>query len=145
MKIHNKESFIWGLIFLCPLPLFALKIIEAEWWQWVFAMAMSAKFLYAGLSKSESDRQEHIKKNYKKASQKLLGRYALIKTNLPLIILGVFFVIAIIIRYALDYIIPIWIVVVVLILATISLFYSIGLNRQIVEYIESETNPNLSE
>lgn len=145
MRIYDKESFIWGLIFLCPLPLFALKIIEVEWWQWLFTAALAAKNLYEGLSKDESERQKHIERNYKRVSQKLFGRYVSIKTNLPLIILSVFFAVALIIRYALDYIIPIWVILVVLLIATTATFYSVGISRQIVEHIENEKDTELSE
>ena len=145
MKIYDKESFIWGLIFLCPLPLFALKIIEVEWWQWLLTITLAAKNLYSGLSKAESDRQRYIKQNYKRVSEKLFGRYVSIKTNLPLIILGVFFTAAIIIRYALDYIIPVWAILVVLLIATTATFYSVGISRQIVEHIKNEKDTELSE
>lgn len=148
MKIYNKNCFIFGLVCLCALPLFALEIIKVDWWQWLFTIAISGKYLYIGLSKNESRRQAHIEKNYKSVSHKLLGRYASIKTNLPLVILGVFFAVAIIIRYALDVTIPVGIVVVVLIFTTVAAFYSIGLNRQIAAYIEdeeSETAPKTSD
>lgn len=148
MKIYNKNCFIFGLVCLCALPVFALKLIEVEWWQWLFTLAIAGKFLHIGLSKSENSRQEQIRKHYKGVSRKLLGRYASIKLNLPLIILGIFFAIAFVIRYGLDYIIPAEIAVVVLIFATVSVFYSIGLHRQIVAYIEkekSESNPKTSD
>lgn len=143
MKIYNKQSFIWGLIFLCPLPLFAIKIIEAEWWQWLFTAALAAKNLYEGLSKNESERQKHIERNYKRVSEKLFGRYVSIKTNLPLIILGVFFTAGIIIRYSLNYIIPVWVILVILLMATIATFYSVGISRQIVEHIENEIDTEI--
>ena len=50
MKIYHKNYFIWGIIFLIPVPLFALGILEAEPWQWFLAIGLSAKFLFAGLS-----------------------------------------------------------------------------------------------
>jgi len=145
MKIYDKESFIWGLIFLCPLPLFALKIIEVEWWQWLLTITLAAKNLYSGLSKAESDRQRYIKQNYKRVSEKLFGRYVSIKTNLPLIILSVFFAVALIIRYTMDYIIPVWSILVVLLIATTATFYSVGISRQIVEHIENEIDTEISE
>ena len=138
MKIHNKHSFICGLLFLCALPLFALGIIEVDWWQWIVTIAISGKFLYTGLSESENRRQERIANNYQRVSKQLLGRYAAIKVNLPIVILGVFFTAALIARFVFDYIIPIGVVVVVLLAATVALFYTIGVNRQITEYIENE-------
>ena len=140
MKIYNKSSFICGLLFLFALPLFALGIIQVDWWQWIVTIAISGKFLYTGLSESENRRQKRIRDNYQRVSKKLLGRYAAIKVNLPILILGVFFAVALIIRFLFDCIIPVGVVVVVLLAATVALFYTIGLNRQITEYIQNEAD-----
>lgn len=139
MKIYNHHSFLCGLLFLCALPLFALGIIEVDWWQWIVTIAISGKFLYTGLSESENRRQERIANNYQRVSKQLLGRYAALKLNLPIVILGVFFAVALFVRFVFDCIIPVWIVIVVLLAATVALFYTIGVNRQITEYIENET------
>ena len=141
MKIYNRRAFLLGLGCSCALLLFALEVIRADWWQWLFMAAIAGKFLYTGLSKRESDRQERIGKNYKRVSQNLLGRYAFLKINLPWLTLAVFLAVAIPIRYLLDVAIPGGITVAVLLFATASLFYSIGLQRQIVAQIEAETGP----
>ena len=141
MKIYNKKFFIWGIIFFIPLPLFVLGVIEADLLQWFLAVGLSAKFLYAGLSKEESKRQADIRKNYGRVSHQLFGKYAWIKTNLPWIITVAFFTVTLLIRFVLDRIIPVWIVVCFVIALAICVFYSIGLDREITEQIDKERNP----
>lgn len=140
MKIYNIKYFIWGIIFLIPLPLFAFGSIKADWWQWLLSIGISVKYLSVGLSKLENERQERIEKNYQGVSQKLFGKYVIIKTNLPWIITGSFFVITLFIRFVFDVIIPVWIAVFFVIVLTISVFYSIGIERKIAEYIDKESN-----
>lgn len=142
MKIHNKSSFAWGIICLCALPLFALNIIKVDWWQWIITLAFSVKFLHVGLSKSENERQNKIAKNYRRVSQELYGKYATIKTNLPWFIAGSFFAVTLFIRFVFDIVIPVWIAVCFAMILTVSVFYSIGLNRKITEHIDKETNSN---
>ena len=142
MKIYNVKYFIWGIIFLIPLPLFAFGSIKADWWQWLLSIGISVKYLSVGLSKSENERQEGIEKNYQGVSQKLFGKYVIIKTNLPWVITGSFFSITLFVRFVFDVIIPVWIVVCFVIVLTISVFYSIGIERKIAEYIDTESNPN---
>ena len=64
----------------------------------------------------------------------------IIKTNLPWIITGSFLVITLFIRFVFDVIIPVWIAVFFVIVLTISVFYSIGIERKIAEYIDKESN-----
>ena len=142
MKIYNVKYFIWGIIFLIPLPLFAFSSIKADWWQWMLSIGISLKYLSVGLSKSENERQEKIEKNYQGVSQKLFGKYVIIKTNLPWVITGSFFAITLFVRFVFDVIIPVWIVVCFVIVLTISVFYSIGIERKIAEYIDNESNSN---
>jgi len=124
MKIYNVKYFIWGIIFLIPLPLFAFGSIKADWWQWMLSIGISLKYLSVGLSKSENERQEKIEKNYQGVSQKLFGKYVIIKTNLPWVITGSFSSITLFVRFVFDVIIPVWIVVCFVIVLTISVFYS---------------------
>ena len=56
---------MYGLTFLFALPLFTFGIIKVHWWQWIITIAFATKFLYTGLSKSESEYQENIAKNIK--------------------------------------------------------------------------------
>lgn len=142
MKIYNVKYFIWGIIFLVPLPLFAFGIIKADWWQWLLSIGISVKYLSIGLSKANHERQERIEKNYQTVSQELLGKYAAIKTNLPWVITGGFFAVTLFIRFVFDIIIPVWTAVCFVIALTISAFYSMGLERKITEYIDKETNSN---
>ena len=44
------------------------------------------------------------------------------------------------IRFVFDVIIPVWIAVFFVIVLTISVFYSIGIERKIAEYIDKESN-----
>lgn len=111
MKVYHKNYFIWGIIFLIPVPLFALGILEAELWQWFLAIGLSAKFLFAGLSEQEGKRWDNIAKNYQRVSRELFGKYAGVKTNLPWIILGGFFAVTLLIRFLGNIIIPVWIAV----------------------------------
>ena len=136
MKIYDKKFFVWGVIFFIPLPLFILGIVKADFWQWFLSIGLSAKFLYAGLSKAESERQNDIRKSYQRVSQELFGKYAGIKTNLPWVITGAFFTVTLLIRFVLDIVIPVWIAVCFVIVLAISVFYSIGLDRKIIECID---------
>ena len=65
MKIYNVKYYIWGIIFLIPLPLFAFGSIKADWWQWLLSIGISVKYLSVGLSKLENERQERIEKTTK--------------------------------------------------------------------------------
>ena len=140
MKIYHKNYFIWGIIFLIPVPLFALGILEAEPWQWFLAIGLSAKFLFAGLSEQEGKRRDSIAKNYQRVSRELFGKYARVKTNLPWFILGGFFIVTLLIRFLCGIVIPVWIAVCFVIVPALSVFYSIGLDRRIQEQIEQETD-----
>ena len=108
----------------------------------MLSIGISLKYLSVGLSKSENERQEKIEKNYQGVSQKLFGKYVIIKTNLPWVITGSFFSITLFVRFVFDVIIPVWIVVCFVIVLTISIFYSIGIERKIAEYIDKESNSN---
>ena len=140
MKIYNKKWFLWGITFLVPLPLFAFGIIKADWYQWFLSVGLSAKFLYAGLSKQGSERQNNIEKNYQSVSRELFGKYAWIKINLPWLQIGGFFGAALLVRFLFDAVIPLWIVICFAIILTVSVFYSIGLDREIADYIDKELN-----
>lgn len=140
MKIYHKPSFMYGLTFLFALPLFTFGIIKVHWWQWIITIAFATKFLYTGLSKSESEYQENIAKNYRSVAQELYGKYATIKLNFPLVILCSFYAVALFIRLVADLFIPIWITVCFTIVLTVSVFYSLSLNHKIKEHIENGTN-----
>ncbi len=142
MKIYHKKYFAWGIIFLIPLPLFISGVIKADLWQWVLSIGLSAKFLFAGLSKHEGEHQKNIEKNYQRVSQELFGKYAGIKTNLPWVVMGVFFTGSLFVRYLLDIVIPVWIAVFFVIILAISVFYSLNLNQKIIKQIDKETNSN---
>ena len=140
MKIYHKPSFMYGLTFLFALPLFTFGIIKVHWWQWIITIAFATKFLYTGLSKSESEYQENIAKNYRSVAQELYVKYATIKLNFPLVILCSFYAVALFIRLVADFFIPIWITVCFTIVLTVSVFYSLSLDHKIKEHIENGTN-----
>ncbi|MGI5962586.1 MAG: hypothetical protein ACOX7N_02575 [Lawsonibacter sp.] len=142
MKIYNKKYFLWGIFFFIPLPLFVLGVIKADLWQWFLAIGLSAKFLFAGLSEQEAKRQDKIEMNYERVSQKLFGKYAGLKTNLPWLLTGVFFAVTLLIRFLFDLVIPVWVAVCFVLALTISVFYSIGLHREIIKHIDQETSSN---
>ena len=79
MKIYNKSAFLTGIFCACSLPLFALDILHADWWQWILSIAISAKFLYIGLSESASKHQRVLKENYSETAASLYGNYYLLK------------------------------------------------------------------
>ncbi len=140
MKIYNKSAFVTGVFCACSLPLFALDILHADWWQWLISIAISAKLLYVGLSKAGSERDKILNEKYKETAITLYGRFYFIKTNLPWIILGVFFVIALTIRFVFYIFLSFWIHAMFLIFLTIAVAYSIGIDRSIDEYIVMHTN-----
>ena len=73
-------------------------------------------------------------------SRELFGKYAGVKTNLPWFTLGGFFIVTLLIRFLCGIVIPVWIAVCFVIVLTLSVFYSIGLDRRIQEQIEQETD-----
>lgn len=134
MKVYDKASLIWGVVFLCLLPLFALEVIDTDGWQWVFAIYGAVKCLRTALSKEENERQQH----YKRVAKELFGPYAALKINSMLILLGVFLGMGILVRSVWDVIPPTWTLVVALVLMTAAFFYSVGLDRQIYEEIDRQ-------
>jgi heme exporter protein D len=138
MKIYDKGAFAVGVIFACAIPLFVLNVISATWWQWLFTIALSVLFLYLGLSKSASERTGVINKNYKEVSSRVGGKYVEIKRNLPLIILVASLADALILRFAFDVYLPIWMYVVFLIALAIAEVYSFVLNREILKQIDDQ-------
>lgn len=140
MKIYNKSAFAFGILCAFALLLFALGIIEADWWQWVLTIAILCRYLYYGLSKEANKKANTLQRYYKEASVRLYGKYAYIKVNFPLVLLISFFCIALFIRFAFDVIVPVEVTVVFCIILTVSVVYSIGLDRTIKDTIENETD-----
>ena len=145
MKIYNKSAFLFGAFCACALLLFALGIIEVEWWQWVITIAISGRYLYVGLSKTASENANTIHQNYKETATQLYGKYALVKANLPIILLVIFFGVALLIRFVFDIATPVGIAIVFCILLTITVAYSIGLDRNIKNAIKNEMDSSQQE
>ena len=137
MKIHCKPAFASGLLCAGGLLLFASGIIAAEWWQWVFTIAISARYLFTGLSKSAAENADALHRHYSETAVALYGKYALIKTNLPLILLAVFLGAALFLRFAFDLVTPASAAAVFCVLLTVSAAYSIGLDRTIQKTIQN--------
>ena len=140
MKIYNKSAFVTGVFCAGSIFLFALDILHADWWQWLVSIAISIRFLYMGLSEASSERENILNEKYKETAISLYGRFYFIKTNLPWIIIGAFFAVALTLRFVFYIFLPIWIYAIFLIFFTIAVAYSIGINRSIDEYIITHTN-----
>ncbi len=138
MKTYNKSAFALGLSCAGGLLLFALGIISVDWWQWVLTIVISCRYLYVGLSKTASDYADAIHRRYNEIAIKLYGKYALIKINLPIILLVAFFSVALFIRFAFDIMTPVGFATAFFILLTVSAAYSIGLDRSIQDTIKNE-------
>jgi len=136
VKIYNKRSFVWGMLFLCFFALSVLGVLETKGWPRVITLAFAAKFLYTGLSKDESERQARIAEHYGQAARERFGKYASVKTNLPWIVAGAFFAIALLVRFVLGVVIPVWALIGFAVVLTLSAFYSIGVNRAITDHID---------
>lgn len=139
MKIYNRPAVAFGVFCAGMLLLFALGVIPADWWQWVFAAVLSARYLYIGL-KSDGGAAEAVRQRYHETAVKLYGKYARLKTNLPILLLAVFFSAGLFVRLVFDVAVPGGIGIIFCVLFTISVLYSVGLDRTIRSAIEAERN-----
>lgn len=137
MKIYNRSAFIGGIICAGAFPLFALGIIEADWWQWMISIAITARLLYIGLSEPGSKQAQKVSEHYKETAVALYGKHYVYKTYLPVVLMAVFFPIALILRFGFDFYLPVWLYVVFVFVLTLSVAYSIGIERSIREHIEA--------
>ena len=135
MKIYSKSNFIAGLIGLAVLGLYAAGVWEAHMGNWVIAIAFTVSCLYTGLTKSGSGRAKHMDAHYDKTARKLHGKYYSMKKNLPLIVLAGFFAVGMVLKI-LDIWMPGWVIAVFMLALVVSAAYSIGLHREITEYID---------
>ena len=136
MKIYSKSNFIAGLIGLAVLVLYAVGIWEAHMGNWVIAIAFTANCLYTGLTKSGSGRRKHLAAHYDETAAALHGKHHALKRNLPWILTLGFFAVALVLRFLFQIWLPVWICVVFVLGLTVAAFYSIGLHREITEYID---------
>lgn len=139
MKIYNRPAFTFGVFCAGMLLLFALGVIPADWWQWALAVVLSVRYLYIGL-KSDGGAAEAVHRDYHETAVKLYGKYALLKINLPIFLLAVFFGAGLFVRLTFDVAVPGGIGIVFCVLLTISVLYSVGLDRTIRSAIEAEKN-----
>ena len=137
MKIYNRTAFSFGLCCACLLPVYALGIIDADWWQWGFTAAVAARYLYAGLSKSANGHADVIQKRFNETAVGLYGKYALVKVDLPCIMLGVFLCGAIFAYIAFNVVTPGWVCGIFCVLLVLSAAYSLGLEKKIKDAVLS--------
>ena len=135
MKIYSKSNFIAGILCLIAVVLNVLNIVEVDWWYLLLSFAFAAKYLYTGLTKAGSDRAKHMDAHYNKTARMLHGKYYEIKANLPLILFGGFLVVGMVLNL-LDIWMPGWFLAVFMMALLVSTVYSIGLHKQITEYID---------
>lgn len=136
MKINNKFDFCFGVFGAFMLVLFTLDIIPVEWWQYLIVIVISARFIYHGLSASATKHQQKGNAYFKETAAALFGEHYYFKTNLPWIMLFAFFSLALILRFGFEIWLPVWIHILFVVLLTVAVFYSMGINRKIAEEIE---------
>ena len=135
MKIYSRSHFVAGLIGLAVLGLYAVDVMDADWWHWPIAFAFAVRFLYTGLTKSGSERAKHMDAHYDKTARMLHGKHYEIKSNLPLILFGGFLVVGLVLKL-LDIWMPGWFIAVFMVALLVSTAYSIGLHRDVTDYID---------
>ena len=136
MKIYDRTAFSFGLCCACLLPVYALGLVDASWWQWGFTAAVAARYLYAALSKAASGKADE--KRFNKTAVRLYGKHALVKVDLPGILLGVFLCGAVFAYIAFDAVTPAWACGIFCVLLVLSAAYSLGLEKKIKDAISSE-------
>ena len=135
MKIYSKSNFVAGVLCLIAFVLNVLNILEVDLWYLLISFAFAAKFLYTGLTKAGSDRAKHMDAHYDKTACMLHGKYYELKANLPLILFGGFLAVGMVLK-RLDLWMPGWSLGVFIVALVVSTVYSIGLHKQITEYID---------
>lgn len=138
MRIYNKSAFAAGIFCGCALLLFACGIISADWRQWLLTLAVSGRYLYMGLSRTASENAELVRRHHAETAVRLYGKYALVKTNLPIILFVGFFGVGLFLRLVFDLLTPVPAAILFCMLLTVSVFYSIGLEREIRDTILAE-------
>ena len=135
MKIYNKRHFAAGLFSLTAFWVAALNLVEGSWTYKLITFALTVKYLYTGLTKAGSERAKHINAHYDETARMLHGKYHVLKGNLPLIVLAGFIVVGLVLK-ALDIWMPKWLIAVFVVALLVTVFYSIGLHRDVTEYID---------
>lgn len=137
MKVYNKGAFLTGVVCAGALLLFAIDVLHADWWQWLISIAITVRLLYIGLTEEGSRQAKKVEDHYAETAASLHGKHHSLKTNLPWILVIVFYPIALFLRFAFEIYLPIWMHVGFVILLTVAAAYSIGIERSIREYIET--------
>lgn len=138
MEIYNKNHFAMGLFWLViALGLF-LNDGAGDLLKWLVAIAFAVKFFHSALSKAGNAAAERRRVHYEEAATALYGRHYALRTNLPLLVLLPFLVLAFVLRFGFAIWLPVWLYVADLLVATVAAFYSIGVERRITEHIEAK-------
>ena len=135
MKIYSKSNFVAGVLCLIAFVLNVLNILEVDLWYLLISFAFAAKFLYTGLTKAGSERAKHMDTHYETTARMLHGKHYELKRNLPLILFGGFLAVGMVLK-RLDLWMPGWSFGVFIVALVVSTVYSIGLHKQITEYID---------
>lgn len=136
MKIYNKTSFVAGVICAGALPLYAFGILKADWWHWLISIACAGKLLHIGLTESGSRRAAKQAKYDSTVGTSLFGKHYKLKSNLPWILTIGFLGIALILRLFQIWL-PVWLYVLFVVALAAAAAYSIGVNKQIEDYIDT--------
>ena len=138
MKIYNKGSAVSGIVLFCTfLILAAVGVVEADVRQWVIALAVTGRLLYAGLTKEGSQNAKKVEAHYTQTATTLYGKHHRAKTNLPWIFCISFFAVALVLRFVFDIYLPVGVWVAFAILLTVTVGYSIRVTGSINDYIKN--------
>ena len=137
MKIYNKRAFFAGILFACAAVLFLFGLSDVHWWQGLFAIVITVRFLYVGLTEAGNTRAQKQASEREKAAAALCGKHHAYKRNLPLLLVAVFFPTALFLRLVFHIYLPVGIFVVFVLLLAVATAYSIGIERSIEEYIDT--------
>lgn len=138
MEIYDKLDFVFGLLCAGVLLLFAFGVIPAAWPQWALAAAFAGKYLYTSLSRRANQDARTVQTHYRETAVRLFGTYALVKVNLPYLLLLAFLSVMLVGRFAFDTVMPAGAAGAFCVLLAFSAAYSMGLNRSIKNAILSE-------
>ncbi|MBR6738946.1 MAG: hypothetical protein IKL99_04685 [Oscillospiraceae bacterium] len=135
MKIYNKNRFALGIFWIFITIVLLFGAWERDLLKLVVSVGLAAKCFYSALSESGNAEQRRQDKHYVEAATALYGRHYAWRTNLPLVVLLPVYAVALVLRFAFEIWLPAWFYVAHLMAATAAVFYSIGLERSISEYI----------
>ena len=138
MKIYNRAAFSFGMCCACVLVFSALGIIDAAWWQLGLTAGVAARYLYGALAKAANEHADVIQKRFDETAVRLYGKRALVKIDLPGVLLGVFLCGALLVQIIFDRAAPAWACGVFSVLLVLSAACSLGLEKKVKDAVLSE-------